>query len=58
MMPVFDDPNDDAARKALQEPLPRAPRCVTVPGREIVLSGGGRECTASPNSSRAARGPA
>ena len=43
VMPVFDDPNDDVALERLQALVPDR-RVVTVPGREIVLSGGNVHC--------------
>ena len=43
VVPVFDDPNDDVACERLQALVPDR-RVVTVPGREIVLSGGNVHC--------------
>lgn len=43
VMPVFDDPNDEAGREVLQRLYPDR-RVVTVPGREIVLGGGNVHC--------------
>ena len=43
VMPVFDDPNDEAARAVLRSVFPER-EVVTVPGREIVLSGGNVHC--------------
>jgi agmatine deiminase len=43
VMPVFDDPQDEAARETMRRLFPgRA--VVTVPGREIVLGGGNVHC--------------
>jgi agmatine deiminase len=41
--PVFGDPNDEVARERLQALFPER-KVVTVPGREIVLSGGNVHC--------------
>ena len=43
VLPLFDDPHDDAAVAAYAELFaPR--RVVTVPGREILLGGGNVHC--------------
>jgi agmatine deiminase len=43
VLPVFDDPNDVAAKAAVQAAFPGR-KVVTVPGREIVLGGGNVHC--------------
>jgi agmatine deiminase len=43
IMPVFDDPNDEAGREVLQRLYPDR-RVLTVPGREILLGGGNVHC--------------
>jgi agmatine deiminase len=43
VVPVFDDPHDDAAVATYQELFPER-RVVTVPGREILLGGGNVHC--------------
>ena len=43
VMPVFDDPDDEAARDTLARLFPDR-RVLTVPGREIVLGGGNVHC--------------
>jgi agmatine deiminase len=43
VMPVFDDPQDDVARKTMARLFPGR-EVVTVPGREIVLGGGNVHC--------------
>jgi agmatine deiminase len=55
VVPVFDDPNDDGAVQRLQALFPDR-RVVTVPGREIVLSGGNVHCITQQQPAGAARG--
>jgi agmatine deiminase len=43
VLPVFDDPHDDAALKTYEQLFPDH-RVVTVPGREILLGGGNVHC--------------
>jgi agmatine deiminase len=43
VLPVFDDPHDDAALKTYEQLFPHH-RIVTVPGREILLGGGNVHC--------------
>ncbi len=43
VMPVFDDPHDEAARRLVAQAFPDR-RVVTVPGREILLGGGNVHC--------------
>ncbi len=43
ILPTFDDPNDDVARKIIAGVFPER-EVVTVPGREIVLGGGNVHC--------------
>jgi agmatine deiminase len=43
IMPVFDDPNDEAVKAKLEAAFPDR-RVETVPGREIVLGGGNVHC--------------
>jgi agmatine deiminase len=43
VLPVFDDPHDDAALKTYEQLFPDH-RIVTVPGREILLGGGNVHC--------------
>ena len=43
VLPVFDDPHDEAAVKTYTQLFPER-RIVTVPGREILLGGGNVHC--------------
>ena len=43
VLPVFDDPHDEAAIKTYEQLFPER-RIVTVPGREILLGGGNVHC--------------
>jgi agmatine deiminase len=43
VLPVFDDPHDEAAVKTYEQLFPDR-RIVTVPGREILLGGGNVHC--------------
>ena len=43
VLPVFDDPHDEAALKTYEQLFPER-RIVTVPGREILLGGGNVHC--------------
>jgi agmatine deiminase len=43
ILPVFDDPHDEAAIKTYEQLFPER-RIVTVPGREILLGGGNVHC--------------
>ena len=43
VLPVFDDPHDEAAVKTYEQLFPER-RIVTVPGREILLGGGNVHC--------------